>query len=254
MLKFFKIIRQQLIAKGNFRKYAIYALGEIILVVVGILIALSINNWNERLKIEVLELEYLERLHSDLKADYLYLTKEIQECKKAMDGSYQYIHKAYETQNSIEDYMELIDLSIHRTELLVVQNSTYTELNNAGYLSIIQNRRLKDSLVALYREYEYVASRIKEFNDYHSRFLSSVKVYGRKYAKERSTIFDKAHMFNATEWKYINDPTSQDFKDQEWAQTMYYVKNAEAMELHKKLIVKVKFLIGQIDRELEQRK
>ncbi|MBT8308571.1 MAG: hypothetical protein KJN85_16640 [Maribacter sp.] len=253
MLKFFKIIRQQLITKGNFKKYLIYAIGEIILVVAGILIALSINNWNERRKTEILELEYLKRLRTDLKVDSLYLNNEMQECKKAMKGSYQYIHKAYETQNSIEDYVDLVEFLIHRTENLVVQNSTYTELNNAGLLSIIQNKVLKDSLIALYREYEYVASRIKEFNDYHSRFLSSIKVYGRKYAKDRSRIFDQNHMFNETEWKFINDPTSQDFKDQEWAQAMYYVKNAEALELHKKLIIRVKFLIGQIDRELEQR-
>ncbi|MBT8315434.1 MAG: hypothetical protein KJP26_13320, partial [Maribacter sp.] len=95
MLKFFKIIRQQLITKGNFKKYLIYAIGEIILVVAGILIALSINNWNERRKTEILELEYLKRLRTDLKVDSLYLNNEMQECKKAMKGSYQYIHKAY---------------------------------------------------------------------------------------------------------------------------------------------------------------
>ncbi len=254
MLKFFKIIRQQLIVNGSFRKYSIYALGEIVLVVVGILIALSINNWNESRKIEVLELEYLERLRTDLIADSLYLNKEILECKKAMKDSYQYIHKAYETQESIEDYVDLVGFTIHRTENLVVQNSTYTELNNAGHLSIIQNKMLKDSLIALHREYDYAASRIREFNEYHSRYLSTIKVYARKYSKDRSTIFDNAKMFNPTEWEYINDPTSQDFKDQEWAQAMYHVKYAEAMELHLKLLPKIQFIMEQIERELEARK
>ena len=47
MLKFFRKIRQGLLTENKFGKYLFYALGEIILVVIGILIALSINNWNE---------------------------------------------------------------------------------------------------------------------------------------------------------------------------------------------------------------
>jgi hypothetical protein len=47
MIKFFRKIRQQLLTKNNFSKYLLYATGEIVLVVFGILIAISINNWNE---------------------------------------------------------------------------------------------------------------------------------------------------------------------------------------------------------------
>jgi len=46
MIKFFRKIRQKLLSDGKFSKYIIYAAGEIILVVIGILIALQINNWN----------------------------------------------------------------------------------------------------------------------------------------------------------------------------------------------------------------
>jgi hypothetical protein len=52
MIKFFRKIRQQLITKNKFSKYILYAIGEIVLVVIGILIALSINNWNETRKIK----------------------------------------------------------------------------------------------------------------------------------------------------------------------------------------------------------
>jgi len=47
MLKFFRTIRRRLLDSGRLRRYLVYALGEIILVVIGILIALQINNWNE---------------------------------------------------------------------------------------------------------------------------------------------------------------------------------------------------------------
>ena len=51
MIKFFRKIRQRLLTENKFSKYLIYAIGEIILVVIGILIALQINNWNENRKL-----------------------------------------------------------------------------------------------------------------------------------------------------------------------------------------------------------
>ena len=48
MIKFFRIIRQQLLPENKFSKYLIYAIGEIVLVVIGILIALQINNSNNK--------------------------------------------------------------------------------------------------------------------------------------------------------------------------------------------------------------
>lgn len=51
MIKFFRNIRRQLLGEGKTGRYLKYAIGEIVLVVIGILIALSINNWNENRKI-----------------------------------------------------------------------------------------------------------------------------------------------------------------------------------------------------------
>ncbi|RIV68393.1 DUF6090 family protein [Flagellimonas aequoris] len=50
MIRFFRTIRQRLLAQNRFTKYLVYATGEIVLVVIGILIALQINNWNEERK------------------------------------------------------------------------------------------------------------------------------------------------------------------------------------------------------------
>ena len=74
MIKFFRKIRQRLLTKNKFSKYLIYAIGEIILVVVGILIALSINNWNEEIKESHIEQNYLRRLLVDLESDFKTLT------------------------------------------------------------------------------------------------------------------------------------------------------------------------------------
>lgn len=68
MIKLFRKIRQKILAENKLSKYLIYAIGEIILVVIGILIALSINNWNERRKEKELEKELVSVLITDLKS------------------------------------------------------------------------------------------------------------------------------------------------------------------------------------------
>jgi hypothetical protein len=66
MIKFFRKIRQNLLSEGKTGKYLKYAVGEIILVVIGILIALQINNWNEKRKFDIKEIANLKSLKSEL--------------------------------------------------------------------------------------------------------------------------------------------------------------------------------------------
>lgn len=70
MIKFFRRIRQKLIDEGNLRKYLLYAVGEILLVVIGILIALQINNRNQYNKDRVLEIQILEEIKSNIETDF----------------------------------------------------------------------------------------------------------------------------------------------------------------------------------------
>lgn len=69
MFKFFRRIRQGLLEKGNIRKYLLYAFGEILLVVLGILIALQINNWNQNRVDKKMEHTYLKNLMVNVEAD-----------------------------------------------------------------------------------------------------------------------------------------------------------------------------------------
>ena len=64
MIKFFRHIRQKLLSENKFYKYLLYAIGEIVLVVIGILIALSINNWNELKKERQLEVNTLKEIRN----------------------------------------------------------------------------------------------------------------------------------------------------------------------------------------------
>lgn len=79
MIKFFSKIRKKLAVENKIFAYSRYAIGEIVLVVIGILIALQINNWNEHRKEKVFEKKVLSELYMDVKED-------IKEMKNALDS------------------------------------------------------------------------------------------------------------------------------------------------------------------------
>ena len=77
-------MRQQLLAENKFSKYLLYGIGEIVLVVIGILIALQINNWNENRKKMKLKASYEISLMNDLSLDTLMLGRLIDENYKIL--------------------------------------------------------------------------------------------------------------------------------------------------------------------------
>ena len=89
MIKFFRHIRQKLLSENKFSKYLLYAIGEILLVVIGILIALQINNWNQEKIDRKQEVKLLSQITTDLEKNKIELT-ELQERlevnKYAMDS------------------------------------------------------------------------------------------------------------------------------------------------------------------------
>jgi len=92
MIKFFRKIRQKLLSENKFSKYLLYAIGEIVLVVIGILIALSINNWNEERKSNNLLQKYKQSIIAELKIDLLKLDE--------LDS----IHNSW--RNSLRNYLD----------------------------------------------------------------------------------------------------------------------------------------------------
>jgi len=174
MTPFFRRIRHKLANDNQFLKYSRYAIGEIVLVVIGILIALQINNWNEGRKIKELERVYLERFKIDLAADSIYLTRRIKESSASIKGCKFFLLEAYRTQNNFDDYMTLVNNLLWNSEHFVVQKSTYDELNNSGQLNILSNKQLKNSILNHYLIYESNSSHIKEGNEFSVGEMSKI--------------------------------------------------------------------------------
>lgn len=92
MIKFFRKIRQNLLAENKFSKYLVYAIGEIILVVIGILIAVSINGWYENKKDVSKERELYFKIISDLDKELSLIKQAREEFKSHEDLHYHLFH------------------------------------------------------------------------------------------------------------------------------------------------------------------
>jgi len=86
MIKFFRKIRQNLIMENKTGKYFKYAIGEIVLVVIGILIALQINNWNENRLTKINQKKYLVLLKQEANNNLIAIKKSKQRVTKTFEG------------------------------------------------------------------------------------------------------------------------------------------------------------------------
>ena len=144
--------------KNKTGKYFKYAIGEVILVVIGILIALQINNANEEKKEKKLANTYLENLKLDLKSD-------INALELASSDLNFYEKKGYYSLNVLEGKIIKID-TIEFLKSLVWNNhyhlqqpstSTYEDLISSGNIKLIKNNDLKVALSKYYLKNDWMA-------------------------------------------------------------------------------------------------
>ena len=176
MIKFFRKIRQKMLIENKFSKYLIYAIGEIILVVIGILIALAINNSNEKSKLEAQELVYLESLKNDLSISIVELDKYI-ETRENRIISAKIILEHFDGK-PIED-LEAFNLdiaNIYSWRKYFQNNNTYQELINSGNFTLISNNSVKNTLLNL----ETLYKKLKD-EESHFRYDSEVLLYEPSY-------------------------------------------------------------------------
>lgn len=107
MIPFFRKIRWRLAKENKFIQYARYAIGEIVLVVIGILIALQVNNWNEQRLKKSKEKNYLIEIHKNLVQDTIKINETLvfnALKKKAIDESFKLFEQASEGGFNLDDF------------------------------------------------------------------------------------------------------------------------------------------------------
>ena len=167
MIKIFRKIRQNLLMENKTGKYFKYAIGEIILVVIGILIALSINNWNEERKNKIKESVYLEGIKSDLTRDIKYMQFLIPKNNTWTQN--------YATLDSLTKLKSNKIFEIEFSEIFNLSRQIYTFYPRVGSYSslisensagLISNKELLMQLKSIYEiEYIRVSSLGQEIDD-----------------------------------------------------------------------------------------
>jgi len=257
MIKFFRKFRQRMLLENKFGKYLLYAVGEIILVVIGILIALQINNNNEERKIKIKELSYLANIKAD---SHLNLTE-----LKA------YILTRERSVNSAETILELFenienvdpeDFNFHNLNVQIwypfnKNNNAYQELINSGNLAIISNDSIKNLLINMelnYKQIEFIERHMRQ--DFESYLYPIYFSITDLQSDITNYTFQVSKGTEGTKAELSKDKMELLLKNQTFKNgfVLSIFSNNRLILDYKKMILMTEKLLSSIDSELAENK
>lgn len=156
MIQFFRKIRQQLLTENKFSKYLFYALGEIVLVVIGILIALQINNWNQNRIKNQEEIKIYQNIKRQIVDDLGEINRVI--------GFNNYFIGQFESASRIissndeskVDTLAMISMTLSQYSDFNGSGNIYETLINSGDLKLIRHAEIPSRLQTLEMTYTYL--------------------------------------------------------------------------------------------------
>jgi hypothetical protein len=189
MIKFFRKIRQNLLMENKTGKYFKYAIGEIILVVIGILIALQINNWNENRKIQSKSYDYMQRLKVDL-------DNVLEDVNRSVNSTERNYNQALVTLEALETKKLLPNkrgdfesyLKRYFQFQITIQNTTaYNEMLSSGDLGLIKNEWLRTAFANLSDYREFIIKVNQSNHDAYKNNLELFQKHVRYHIQYRDT-------------------------------------------------------------------
>jgi len=155
-MKFFRKIRQQLIGKGDLKRYLLYAIGEILIIAIGILFALQLNNWNssriekqtERKSYENIKRQILDDFN-DLKEVNSFNTHFINQFERANKYILDNNHNAIDT-------LAFIAMNLSQFSDFHSSGNIYETLVNSGDIKLLKNDSISGNLQKLEMTYNFI--------------------------------------------------------------------------------------------------
>jgi len=148
MIKFFRNIRKAMIKENKASKYLLYAIGEIVLVVIGILIALQINNWNETKKKHQTEINILSEIILNLDIDLKNLDLKIEENNTYIYHNTEVLHHL-QNDKPINDSLKYHYACLYGHGSFQPNTIGFDNLKSIG-IEIIQNEDIRQAISELY--------------------------------------------------------------------------------------------------------
>ena len=188
MIKFFKHIRKSLLMENKTGKYFKYAIGEIVLVVIGILIALQINNWNEKRLQKLTLTNYYQRMHEELESSRDKLDNFI----NGIDSLVIQNRKTLEILSSNnKDSIPILQKTLGALGTAWVNNFNYPivqEFMNEGYLAKVNNTKIKNELQAFSFQLNRFKALDKGIGD---QYISTIDPFINKHLNYSQIALDR---------------------------------------------------------------
>ncbi|MCG8604397.1 DUF6090 family protein [bacterium] len=246
MLKFFRKIRQKLIDEGNLKRYLIYAIGEVLLVVVGILIALQINNWNEENKRLRKSHEILDEIKRNIESNTVRFQDEIEVENKVISS----IDIVLQNITQTKIYHDSLDKHLHLSAYWPTshwQTSGYETLKSQG-VELIQSEALRESIINLYEiSYADISEVIRTSEGYS--FSTLIPVSSELFIFAPANLEQSVEEFRA---KPIDYRKVLQHKQYNGILSFWRVVRIAAIQLRLNAIDKNRDLIDAINVELEK--
>ena len=249
MIKFFRKVRKKMLAENKFSKYMLYAIGEIMLVVIGILIALQINNWNNERISNKSRIDYMEGLVEDIKSDIIQYNDNIESYLTDINNNKRLF---------INDDFKMLDADsiLKLVNVFYLQNKTttqtYEKIKNSGLSESLGNGLTNEAINDYYNieinYYEALLQWDKEYSNEYYKFW----FYNNNYESNSIRDYDSnALPFIASELKRKNDL----IKLIESTKGRNYLRGAIERHQHtlkrvKEIKVVAENLVNMIEREL----
>lgn len=238
MTRFFIKIRQKLLTENKLSKYLIYAIGEIVLIVIGIMIALSLNNANDVKNQRRKEHALLNEMHQNLKIDLKDLDYNIKESVKRIQAN-EIILKALQERMPMHDSLKPYYANIIGNFQLTNNTAAWENLKSVG-MDLISNDSLRNAISNLYTvKYRYLDNVTKgvddghQWNTFYPQFLDLINVEQFWIAAE--PVNHEALMENR--------------KFKETLKMNLFIRNY-MLNQYKTIHKDVKFLLDQIERHI----
>ena len=236
MIKFFRNIRLNQLNDGKTTKYLKYAIGEILLVVIGILIALQINNWNENQKADANTLSYIDRMIDDLRKDSLMLTGQIQSAQHRNEFSKE-LREILDNKIKIQDTSHFIIgmQAIGRLDMPYTNNNTYQDLVNTGNLKLIKDKNIIEAIRQYYNtipEEWYKTYHNQLVNGYLPLAVDAIPMHIHERIIENEYNFEQSKLTDTSTYPLTN------FSREETIQILSKIRNNKDFDFQLKRVTR----------------
>jgi len=241
--------------KNKTGKYLKYAVGEIILVVIGILIALSVNNWNQEKKDRQIGEDYLLRIHRDLVQDTINFRSIITNNNKLREDIKRLLVSIYAGVDNIEQVQNMSAIFDQALDQVFAPNdNTYKGMASSGTLSLILNKELKEEIIDLYSEYDQNKALLSSITEWMVSIATTLDTETDflKFGAGVSDIFTTPEMLNEKDFAFLNNKEDPKFKILIRAISATAFNQNVHNAYYSKLISKCENVLKLIDQELKK--